>query len=222
MLPVSVPQSQKRPLTELARLGASEFRDLLALINEAPAATSPYELWKRLERKGITEIQRSILIAVFNLRTLLEAQRFGAEELIKAVARDVVAKTWLTEDAEIQAFRERVPQLLNVPAVALTEKAFNLTSSSPRAIDSSKVLTDVRPLFSGGRSDLKAQAVVIMHTLRMVLRDGDDQYVSMTSKELQELQATLSRAAQKEEQIRSQIVPTGLIFVDDDPVAEEE
>jgi len=217
MLPVTVPTSQKTPLTELATLDNSGFLDLLSLLQQTPPATSVFELWTRLVTPGrTTSREAGIVIAVMNVRGLAESQRASVEEVSSAVADDVREKKWI--DVELaQRLRERLVALLPLDVIVLTTKAADLVNASEHAFDSARILTDVRPLFVGEGVGIRSPAAIVMHTLKIVIRDNDDLFTSMTSKELRELQFALARAIRKEEHLREQLRSTGLSFVDDDP-----
>ena len=219
MLPLNVPSSQRVPITDLARLDDPGFEAFLRVLERISAATSPVEMWHRVVTNGQgTSQQGAMILALINMAGVAERQQASVEELASAVTDDVREKKWLSEDKDIEQLRERLRRLIALPVITLTAKATNLTNESSHAFSSARIMTDVRPLFVSRGSHLATSAALIVHTLKLEIRNDDDQYTSMTAKELRELQTVISRAIRKEEKLREQLKPSAITIVDDDPL----
>ena len=86
-----------------------------------------------------------------------------------------------------------------------TIKARDLLSEHKNLLYSSRIITDVRPVFNDDGT-LKLTASVISHTLRLKYFVGEDKkeiYLSIDEKDIKDLIKQLNRAADKENAIRS-------------------
>jgi hypothetical protein len=80
----------------------------------------------------------------------------------------------------------------------------------------SRVLTDIRPIFSL-KEDLHPTAAVIIHNLEFVTHTDDRHtytYIALDPNDLRKLKRTLERALQKEEILKKSVVASGMTYLD--------
>src|SRR6476661_2688682 len=81
-------------------------------------------------------------------------------------------------------------------ALSASAKAIGVLSDHPKAFLSSRVLTDLRPIF-GSSVDEEPEASVIFHTLKITYREGrktKEFFIAMDGADLETLSDVLSRA----------------------------
>jgi hypothetical protein len=100
----------------------------------------------------------------------------------------------------MQAFRDFLVEVLSMPTMVVTAKAIDVLTSHQRIYLGGRIFSDVRPVFG---VDVSAGpiAAVIVHTLRISVRDGQDYtdlYIALDSSDIQALRVVLDRATEKE------------------------
>lgn len=97
-------------------------------------------------------------------------------------------------------------------ALTASAKAIGVLSDHPKAFLSSRILTDLRPIF-GSNVEEPPEASVIVHTLKITYREGRttrEFFVSMDGADLVKLCDDLKRATKKEESLRGLTKSKGL------------
>jgi len=110
-----------------------------------------------------------------------------------------------SKDIESSSLRARFEKLLNIDTLKIISKAARLQSDGERLYCSSKILSDIRPVFS---EDPTARPVgaVITHTLKIthhVGKDLEEFHVVLDSYELEVLKDVIIRACVKDETLRA-------------------
>ena len=101
--------------------------------------------------------------------------------------------------SERELLRSRFVELFRTPVLELFAKAVSLRAEEERSYCKSRILTDLRPIFSGDDS-AEPIAALIKHTLKFdVHEDGDIRSISISidTRGLSELVTAIARAAQK-------------------------
>ncbi len=104
----------------------------------------------------------------------------------------------------VSRFQVILTRILDLSSIALKAKALSLAADCQRLFTDAKIISDMRPVF--GRSVTEPPlGVVVLHSLRIDFsEDGSERefFVHMDSKDLQELQACVTRALDKDASIR--------------------
>jgi hypothetical protein len=108
-------------------------------------------------------------------------------------------------DIEFDEIRIRFQKLLNIENLKTLSKAFRLQSDGERLYCSSKILSDLRPVFSEDAST-RPSGAVITHTLKIVHHIGkelEEFHVVLDSHELEVLKEVIIRACVKDKTLRA-------------------
>jgi hypothetical protein len=94
--------------------------------------------------------------------------------------------------------------LLDLSGVALKAKALSVATDCPRVFSTTKILSDVRPIFGDDPSKRPVGAVVL-HNLRITYAEnGEEQnfFVQLDTRDLKSLQENVNRALAKDSALR--------------------
>ena len=109
--------------------------------------------------------------------------------------------------SERESFKEKIRILLSSDAFAIVAKAYDLATEE-RTFCSSRILTDLRPVF-GARVEDGPQAMVVLHTLRLTYHEAhkkhEEFFVILDADDLKQLRNQIDRAERKAETLRSSV-----------------
>jgi hypothetical protein len=114
-------------------------------------------------------------------------------------------------------FRERLLKLLNIAALSTEAKAFTLYGEHANVFCSTRILTDMRPVFGTNVSD-PPEGYLVTHTLKFDYHASqgrmEEFYLALASEDLVELRIALDRAEVKAKSLRQALEKTNLKFID--------
>jgi hypothetical protein len=125
----------------------------------------------------------------------------------------------------VPAFADKLTRLMSLEQpLGVTSRALDVMTQHKNPLRSSRILSDIRSIFSSG-DDPRPVAAVIVHNLRLAtMTDGD--YFTFTaaldSQDLRSLAAVVARAIKKEESLKGAIQRAGLSYIDVLPVEQPE
>ena len=132
----------------------------------------------------------------------------------------VVTASRSLEDAELddsEIFEKQLHQFLSKPsALSLTNKAIDLITEREKIWLSSRVITDVRPIFGDG-DEIKFEASLIIHNLKIQFKENKlikEFYFALDSEDLTNLKEQIIRAEEKEKILKSMLNEKSIKIVD--------
>ena len=133
-----------------------------------------------------------------------------SETPVSQFVEDLTDAVMDSESSEIvrKTMSERLSRLLNVTNLRLSAKATVLRVDHERVYNSSRVITDLRPVFDEPIEE-GLSGFMVIHQLKMVsLRRGEPEelFFAMDDHDLALLKKTLDRAELKSKQIRRLLV----------------
>ena len=138
-----------------------------------------------------------------------------ANELIGVVERtDELQKPEQWERERAANFFERA--LSTEGALSVAVKAFGVLSDHAHVFSEARVLTDLRPIF-GSEASSTPTSVVIVHNLKIVYQEGEDQkefFVALDTNDLHTLRTVLERAETKTTSIKPVLKKAALHYLD--------
>ena len=145
------------------------------------------------------------LYSIYRIREFanIDLSRF-LDDLIDGIATSNYPELSFN-DIEFDGIRVRFQKLLNIENLKTISKAFRLQSDGERLYCSSKILSDLRPVFSEDPST-RPSGAVITHTLKIVHHIGkelEEFHVVLDSHELEVLKEVIIRACVKDETMRA-------------------
>jgi hypothetical protein len=222
MISLSIPDRYRPGLSVLLDADQSAVNSLLSALRDVEPALSSEKLSSAIGGRipGLSETQAAdvveFLLSMCALRAHLEAT---AESVARALVRAIeeandkslkfVAKTG-------DEFSEQLAALLNVEPLSTASRAIDLLVDRTNLFQSIRILTDIRPVFGSG-VEQPPDGVLIVHTLKLMYRDGEDVrefFVSIDQSDIGKIRDALDRADLKAEQLRSILLNTGVTFLD--------
>lgn len=123
------------------------------------------------------------------------------------------------DDSQLTRLQDLLEKLLKVPSISLAAKATNILFENERSLMSSRILTDVRPVFDIDMNDIGGGLVI--HTLKLeYFADNVDAlnqfFVSLDSNDIDDLIRNLERAKLKAEKMKNLLTTASVICIDTD------
>lgn len=202
-----IPESQRRGLARLLSLRNDEFEALRDALREAPSNLLPPRLIGRI--KGLPSLNRAemedLLAVLFSLAATQERNGLDSGTLAEQVVRAaVVEKLPGLKQQDSTGTAERLASLFEVGRLGVAAKAMDLLSDRNQLYAESRILTDLRPIFTGSATTAPRGAA-IMHTLRIdtyVPEGRREHFFSLDMEDIRDLRRHIERAIQKEDELR--------------------
>jgi hypothetical protein len=224
---LNIPERYRAAISSIRSLSDSDVRRIRALLDGAntgfgaeqetgESPLNPNEVIKTIKASGAS-------VPIANIENLLEAilslylVKSDREVTLDAFVKDVCDAMERLEGNlrllpdERQDFSAKLLTLLNADVLSLAVKAHDLATEDERVFCRARILTDLRPVFGADISD-GAQAMVIVHTLKMVVheegnaREHRELYVTLDSDDLRSLRQVIDRAEAKGRALSSAVV----------------
>ena len=215
-----IPEEQKQALDGFASLPQKEVDALLSLLRKAKPVVSPVALATQVHSKELGIELQNLQEIMRMLATLLIVVEVGG------VARETVAA-----DVVSAAVREKLPGIgpgtigpdglkarllafFSVDSLSVTAKAANVMSQHKGPFVGARILTDLRPIFSG--EPPTAVAGVIVHNLEITTyTDGEplSHFFALDTGDLRKLRSVLERAMRKEDSLKG-IAEKSLCYIE--------
>jgi hypothetical protein len=199
------------------------FESLFTQLDAAAPALSSGGLIQRLRApsREVAVEWSAAVVATVGLRILVDQQGAPPEVVGSAVSAEL-RRLKLTEPAVGDLFTERLNRLLTLRSIVFTSKAFDLATEHEHPFGQARILTDIRAIFEPQDELLKTGAALIVHVLKLRDRHGEEFYTALGPSDLRDLQSVISRAQQKEEQLRNRLTTAGVQCLDDEPPSKSE
>lgn len=213
---VEIPEQHVPYFAKLLRLDRSQQDELVAGLATAPPTLYIRDLAASLaSRVHIPEIDLYEILLMF--AGMYEGARRG-ENLAQFVDLVVDAakerENLRDSSTDWESIRTLISSVLRLDStLGVTSKALGVTSDHERVYCSSRVLTDIRTVFSEG--EVKPAAATIVHTLRVSFHEGGTTshsprslYIAMDAGDIELLLKQLERAKEKERHLKEMLQKT--------------
>ena len=223
-MPLEIPQEHRATIGKIVALSEENIAQLVSAISSVKIRSTPSEMSEAI-RNQVPSINRDDLAAIvetlYSLYHVREFSEVRADRFVTDIVESVLKDEKLgaaTQD-DIPRLRKTFRRLLNIDTLNALTKAIKLQRDGERIYCDSRIITDIRPVFSGEVSEAPSSAV-IRHTLKIGYhRDGDGPhqafYVAMDETDLHSLIEDIGRAIEKSETLtkvlkESQIARLGI------------
>lgn len=203
---ITVNQSLSEDLKVILGLDASRFSKLCEELEKLPIRLYPYnQIGEVVEKIDLPrEKAQKISDFVLNIFYLLFAWGEEPGRTAELMADKLERFGFPRNDRE--TLKDRLSKLFSIRSLFVSIKSTNLFNENEKILLGSKIITDVRPVFSDG-SPSKVLGYIIVHNLKLVFQDtsGSNEFiVSLGNDELDALEQDLSRARAKAKTIVSE------------------
>jgi hypothetical protein len=215
-MPLRIPEQHLPALEKICRLSPAAAEQLASALQSAPVDASPDRMAERvaplapaMSREDLIDIV-STLYAMYGVREIagVEPDRF-VEDLVAGIRSSELKP--LVEEAEA-AVRDRFLRLMGNEGLRAFSKSIQLQRDGERTYCDSRILSDMRPVFRDDNVG-RPLAGVITHTLKLRYHEGGshkDFFVVLGRSDLENLQKVLTRAQEKDRQLRALLAETGI------------
>jgi hypothetical protein len=209
---IRIPDGDKQNITNLFALSEQDTAKLAAALVQAKPMVSLREFTEQVRVEGVEQtVVEGVIEVLISLLVAAEVRQRSADELASEVVSAAIAQNISTK-ADSEA---RLTQLMTADsALCITAKAIALSNEHERIFSSARVLTDMRPIFSG--TPPQPKAAVITHTLRIESHKAEghtSEFFGLDLNDLRTLRDALDRAISKEESIRASVRSEGLSII---------
>jgi len=198
-----VPKGLKAGISSYSKLPDSIKNDLDNAIQESPIGLSPPALSEYLIKH--VKIQEEVLEEILDLFFALLSIK-GDNDNIDEILIDV-EKSISGKDID-ESTKQHLKKLLsNDNVINVTRKAYGLAFDRQNIISSTKIITDVRPIF-GIDDDEEYLGSLIIHNLKIVFHEHGEHkeiYYALDKEDLKRLKEDILRAEKKEQIIQQQL-----------------
>lgn len=210
----SIPARYRLGFERLGRITQAQF----ATLKDLAAATPPSpDLTALLEKAASTGIEDAAEI----IQSSISAASFGASRGLDAeqVANVLDVASLALSPKATGLLRRRFAALLQIPAVWLSARAVDLTSSEQRLLIDARILTDLRAIFDGdpdGENRLAPTGGMVVHHLALeVFENGEHRNwtVAVDADDLRAIRRAVDRAEQNAQALQAIMLATGMVDV---------
>lgn len=227
MSKLRVPSKRREGLQCIAGLTDNAVKELFAAMATYPVRLYPTDsnVFQHIsgQIKNIPEADvRLILDTLISMYPVMVSSNRPLNTFVADVVtsmRDHAPDEPAIDDSQLTRLQDSLEKLLKVPSISLAAKATNILFQNERSLMSSRILTDVRPVFDIDTNDIGGGLVI--HTLKLeYFADNDDAFkqffVSLDSDDIDELIRNLERAKQKSEKLKNLLTTASVISIDTD------
>ena len=208
---LNIPKRDSAGIASIINLPDASVELLIKALINAPNLSDADEMAKHIssEVSSISLEQLTTIIdtlySIYHLREFsgVSFSRF-LDDLIDGIATSSYPELD-SKNIEFNSLRQRFEKLLNIDTLKIISKAARLQSDGERLYCSSKILSDIRPVFREDPS-VRPVGAVITHTLKITCHVGKDLeefHVVLDSYELELLKDVIIRACVKDETLRA-------------------
>jgi len=222
VLKLSIPKGDKDYLVYLFRLKQESRDAFLKALQEAENISHLSDFARifqeitRVHYPKALEIIRVLFTVYDSFDTSGEKIEDFASALIDAF-KDSAGKEKVVKDAlkeDFDSFLEFFIKILSLhDIVGVRAKVFRLIPQHQQLFIRSELYSDIRPVFRHDNPSIRPSASVIVHSLKIVYREGaetKDFYLGLDEDDLQQLKATIERAILKHECLKLMISDFGM------------
>jgi len=214
----SFPETLARGLRLLASLPQPEYDAFLKYLRSIPPQIKHDSIFNGADQKipDVGEHSETIKSAAFSLllskvRGHLPVQDF-VSELVKAVA----TRSGFEDERARNALRDRAADILSIKSLDLIARAHDVLTVHACAYASSRILSDVRPVF-GDDVDSAPLGAVLVHMLSIHYLNLDELntfVVALDEKDVEELLEVLQRAKRKSKTLKDELLKTDVAYIE--------
>jgi hypothetical protein len=219
---LKIPLQHREGLANLISLSDEEASRLAdALATEQPALWPTMLARQVAERSHLnSERVEEILRALISLITTRDRLDFSTEKIVN----DIVEAASLEKlgglepgSSAVSVFADRLTRLMSLERpLGITSRALDVMIQHKNPLRSSRILSDIRSIFSSGENPQPVAAVIVHNLQLATMTDGE--YFTFTAaldaQDLRSLATVVARAIKKEESLKDAIERAGLSYID--------
>lgn len=221
---LQIPDRFRDVLPLVSGLTEAQLSELEQALSSAPE--SPYsEDFSSITAKNISFLETKDSRLLIEALMALYLAKCNSNKSVQQVSADVHDNLFSAPHSEVKhkniqsldstQFIEKLIRILSVPSFDLMAKATGLITENEKNYSESRVISDVRYIFSSGDNPQNVIGGVLVHKLKIDYFENSVQkefFVSMDLKDLNELALTIQRAIAKDKILRKNFAE--ILFVE--------
>lgn len=214
---VRVPDRFASSFAQLGEVPDEEFDAFVTSLTDARPTLHAEALSASVHTSAPTlghEGVKGLVAALVSLVGLARMNEWGADEAARIVADSENVSTGPAERDD--ALARRLAAILSTRSIALLGKAMDMGTEHDRVMISTRILTDLRPVFNSDVDEAPGGAL-LTHTLKIeFVHDAGtvgNIYVAMDEDDIANLRALLDRADQKGATLKGMIAKMGVSYM---------
>jgi len=224
---IQIPKKYRYGIEKIITLDSAVFENLIdALKNSNPSfhlKNLADTVSLKIKEKGIDNLTKddllNILQAIVSLYPLQTYSSLTIEDLASSLGEAVAELEDFPNVTEKQKkiFEARITTLLSINgALDVASKVGELLLEYEHLFLSSRIITDIRPVFDSDLNKIPAGALIV-HTLKLEYKQGNEEkdfYMALDTNDVKKLREQLDRAEQKAESIKLMLNQAQVSYLD--------
>jgi hypothetical protein len=215
-LPADLPANVASNLKEIASLPDEIFDQLLAGLRALPTEIKQYRVFSETDFaiRDLPDNGESVKSAAFSLLLSRARSRSPIDQFVTELGQTISSVPGF-DPALVNRLKARATTILSIRALDLVAKAHDVLLEHANAFSTSRVISDVRPVFG---EDVGAQPMgaVLVHMLSIVYRNAgkrENFVVALDEKDIDRLLEVLERAKIKQQTLRDTLNTANVPYV---------
>jgi hypothetical protein len=209
-MPLQIPDQDIPKIIKIRKLSGAQTEELIRALESAPIEVDSHRVVNRIAKfvrsvpkKDLTAIIEVIYGLYFVREFANVSQSVFLSDLLESIqqSKDPALVLAANEVAEIE---KRFERLLSIETIHAVSKSVRLQRDGERIYCTSKILSDIRPVFKNDAA-VRPIGAVITHTLKLDYHndaDGKEFFVVLDGQDLIALKEVLDRALAKDKTLR--------------------
>lgn len=217
----NIPKEYENGFKRLYSINNQSFEKLFGALTKSNICQNLEILISNVSKnaKLKSDLTKNILLSVASLFNVKDKYDVKSKEISQNIS-EILGKNRKVKQGKAlrKNFEDRLNKLLDNEQLYLSYKIYALYLDHKNLYITSKILCDIRPVFT--KPDISAKASIITNTLHIHYRTGDsenphkDFLIALDLKDIQNLKKVILRAEQKNETLKEIIKSSGMAFVD--------
>ena len=217
MAVINIPEKRRATFKKIAALSKEATNELFAVLANIPAsvlpATFPKDISESVKLTNPSDAAE-IVAALLSLFGPFATSSKTLEEFIASVITAFGQENPFPSADDCSQLRENLRKLMSAPGFGAGAKATGVLLDNERNFLMSRIVTEVRPIFSVRETEISG--AVILHTLRISYvanNSRQDFFVAIDGEDLTKLIKDMERAKQKEVKVKKMLAAANVLFM---------
>ncbi len=220
--PLRVPRQYEGGFAKIRDLSDEAAQEMLAAFRKIPSTIRPDSLSSAVAAMvdiiAASDVEEAMPALLF-LYTLRDTSQSSVSEVAEGIARGmerIASRELRSSPEQRDPFQARLVELLGVDRLSVIARAGNLSLENQHTLTSTRVITDIRPVFEQENPKGLPTGAVIVHTLKISYwADNETKhfFVALDDNDVNELSEQLERASAKTESLKSVLAAAQVPYI---------
>jgi len=199
-------------------IAATGVRRILKYLRSIPPQIKHDSIFNGADQKipDVGEHSETIKSAAFSLLLSKVRGHLPVQDFVSELVEAVATRSGFEDERARNALRDRAADILSIKSLDLIARAHDVLTVHACAYASSRILSDVRPVF-GDDVDSAPLGAVLVHMLSIHYLNLDELntfVVALDEKDVEELLEVLQRAKRKSKTLKDELLKTDVAYIE--------